>query len=140
MMIKKIYLAILPISLLAANMPPMPPMIPNIDMKPTPTASVKNATPQSCELLPPMVVFIPPPMEKMLNDCKNQLHLPKNEQVEKNILQGEYKKLKIKSISITEDFAQLYKIVITNDKKEIELFCNSNLSKCIKGEINNYGK
>lgn len=139
-MIKKIYLAILPISLLAANMPPMPPMIPNIDMKPTPSKSVKKTTPQSCELLPPMVVFIPPPMENMLNDCKNQLHLPKNEQVEKSILKGVYKNSKIKSISITEDFAQLYKIVLSENKKEIELFCNSTLSKCIKGEIISYDK
>jgi hypothetical protein len=122
-------------------MPPMPPMIPDIDVKTNSKKSDQKTTPKSCELLPPMVVFIPPPMENMLNDCKNQLNLPKKESVEEIIIKKRYKSSTLKSISITEGFTQLYTIELTDkNKKDITLFCNGSLSKCISGEIINYDK
>jgi len=97
----------------ALDMPPMPPMIPDVqkDIKTTQTKETKKSTmPSSCELIPPMVIFLPPPMEKELSNCKNQLHKPKKELVEKNLSKLLNKKIKVEKIEIVKKFNQLYKV------------------------------
>jgi len=70
----------------------------------------KPAMPKSCELIPPMVIFLPPPMEVEISKCKNELYKPKKEFAEKQLSKLFKKKTKIKSIEIVEKFNQLYKV------------------------------
>ena len=92
--------------LVGSQMPPMPPMIPSIDTK----KSVKSTMPKSCELIPPMVIFLPPPMEAELVKCKNNLHKPKKEFVEQQLSKLLRKNIKDKKIEIVKKFNQLYKV------------------------------
>lgn len=126
--------------LFAADMPPMPPMpLVNVEnSKPNETKSIKNveteqkkrknqvnqapAMPKECEVMPPMIVFLPPPMEEDLTLCKNALNKPKLENVKKV-----YKDAT--SVDIAEGFKELYKITLKNKK---ELYCNSTLSSCLE--------
>lgn len=90
----------------ALEMPPMPPMI---DAGKN-TKKEKRATPKSCDAIPPMVIFLPPPMEKDVVTCKNELFKPKKEFVEKQLSKLFKKKTTIQKIEIVEKFNQLYKI------------------------------
>jgi hypothetical protein len=101
-------------------MPPMPPMmnIPPVEKKSETKADKKvKQTPQECNLLPPMVVFLPPPMEKMLDECKNKLYIPKAPDGA--------------TVEAVEGFSMLYKVTSKAGVK----FCNKTLDKCIKGEL-----
>ena len=90
----------------ALDMPPMPPMMPtkHIEKKAT------NTTPKSCELIPPMVIFLPPPMEKELIKCKNEMNKPKKDFVQKQLSKLFKKKVIVNKIEIVKKFNQLYKI------------------------------
>ncbi len=88
---------------------PMPPMIPSLDTKQN-TNKKNSSIPKSCELIPPMVIFLPPPMEAELSKCKNELHKPKKEFVEKQLSKLFKKQVKVTKIEIVKKFNQLYKI------------------------------
>jgi len=125
---KKI-VALLPMFLLANNlmMPPMPPSMnlnehPKHQLKSRPDTKKKNVFPKECQTVPPMLIFMPPPLEKDLSTCKNKLFMPKKEIAQKKL------KLKIKKIEIVNGFNELYKI--TTDKKTI--YCNKDLTKCLE--------
>ena len=115
---KFLYSSIILTTLLnAIETPPMPPMMPqitpvknNIDTKQSSKKQQKKAIPKSCELIPPMVIFLPPPMEKELVNCKNNLHKPKKDFVEKQLSKLFKKKVKVQKVEIVEKFNQLYKI------------------------------
>ncbi|MBD3840778.1 MAG: hypothetical protein IE909_02655 [Campylobacterales bacterium] len=99
------------IALNAIEMPPMPPMIPMESTKSTQQQNVtKPSMPKSCELIPPMVIFLPPPMEAELVKCKNELFKPKIELVEKNLEKLLKKRVKVQKIEIVEKFTELYKV------------------------------
>lgn len=90
----------------ALDMPPMmPPMVPNIDV-----VEDKQQKPDSCAMIPPMVLFLPPPMEIELVNCKNKMGLPKKEFAEKQLSKLLKKDIKIDKIEIVKKFNQLYKI------------------------------
>ena len=101
----------------AVDMPPMPPMIPTLDTKKSvETKSNKKSTmPKSCELIPPMVIFLPPPMEAELINCKNKMFKPKKELVKKQLEKLFKKKIVVKKIEIVKKFNQLYKVTYNND-------------------------
>ncbi len=102
----------------AVDMPPMPPMIPtlkttksDINTQNKVQKAQKSTMPKSCELIPPMVIFLPPPMEKELANCKNNLHKPKKEFVEKQLAKlFKKKKITVTKIEIVKKFNQLYKV------------------------------
>ena len=98
----------------AMDMPPMPPMMPSTptkqDKQKDTKSTQKSTMPTSCELIPPMVIFLPPPMEKELTNCKNNMNKPKKDFVEKQLLKLLKKKTKVTKIEIVEKFNQLYKI------------------------------
>jgi len=127
---KKLVL-IFPFLLLAQNTPPMPPMPPMMAMpsqkqpakaKKRPDSKVKNTLPKECQIIPPMLIFMPPPLENDLNKCKNAMFKPTKEKVLKTL------KIKPKKIEAVEGFTGVYKI--TADKKI--LYCNKDLSKCFE--------
>jgi len=94
----------------ALDMPPMmPPMVPNIDVAKH-NKSIENKKPDSCAMIPPMVLFLPPPMEIELVKCKNQMGLPKKEFAQKQLSKLLKKDIKISKIEIVKKFNQLYKI------------------------------
>ena len=71
----KILLNLLAISTFmnAVDTIPMPPMIPSLDTKSNNISNKKSTIPKSCELIPPMVIFLPPPMQDELSKCKMSL-------------------------------------------------------------------
>lgn len=111
----------------ALEMPPMPPNI-SLDTSKKSNSIKKEdkKLPKSCELIPPMVIMLPPPMEKQLNQCKNELFKPKKEFVEKQLKKLLKKDIKVKTIESVEKFVQLYKVtynggvILTN--KEVNAF------------------
>lgn len=113
-------LSIASISILhAAEAPPMPPMPPMLK-------SPKAKTPSSCQLIPPMVIHLPPPMEKELTNCKNELYLPNKTLVQNNLSKLFKKQIKVQKIEIVPKFNQLYKVsydggvILTN--KSVDAF------------------
>ena len=119
--------------LYAVDMPPMPPMVPTMKNKTTHAQSTKkqkkSSMPKSCGLIPPMVLLLPPPMEKDLVKCKNDLYKPKKEFVAKQLAKlFKKKKVNVTKIEIMEDFNQLYKVFY--DKKVI--LVNKNVDAFIR--------
>ncbi len=91
----------------ALDMPPMPPMI---GEKKATKKSVHSDLPKSCELLPPMIFRLPPPMAKELTKCNNELNIPKATLVQKQLSIFLHRKVKITKIEILKSFNQLYKV------------------------------
>lgn len=102
-------LSIFTIFVNAVDTIPMPPMIPALDSKQN-TNNTKSTMPKSCELIPPMVIFLPPPMQVELSKCKNELYKPKKEFVEKQLSKLFNKKIQVSKVEIVKKFDQLYKI------------------------------
>ena len=98
----------------APPMPPMPPMFSTPAKTATQTVAKKQQTPDSCQLIPPMVIHLPPPMEKELVNCKNELFLPSKTLVEKNLSNLLKKQIKVEKIEIVAKFNQLYKITYSD--------------------------
>lgn len=81
--------------------------------------------PKECKTIPPMIIFLPPPMEKELIPCKNRVFLPSLKSVKKKFP-------KAVDVRPTKGFERLYAITLENNET---LFCNKELSRCIKGEL-----
>jgi len=122
----------------AMPMPPMPPALPVTNMNKNQQnhkeikanikkkeKKAKNVMPKECAVIPPMLIFMPPPLQNDLTKCKNRLFLPKLNVAKKVFAK---KGLKVKSVSIAEGFTELYK-VSTNKG---EFYCNKTLNKCFK--------
>jgi hypothetical protein len=125
---KKI-LAILTVSIYA-NAIEMPPAIPMLDLKADTKKETKQKSknPKECDMLPPMVVFLPPPMENMVNTCKNKLYIPSKQLAQKGLSKILKKDVKVTSVSIEKDFVQAYEI----SKKKDKYICNKTVTKCYK--------
>ena len=121
----------LPFIVLASNLLPVipsvpPPMPPAMNLKTKKTVkSNPNKLPKECDAIPPMILFLPPPLESSLNECKNKLFEPKLSFAKKIFAK---KHLKVKSVNIVKGFNELYEI--KTDKKTF--YCNKNLSKCFE--------
>ena len=116
------------LSLVASQMPPMPPMPPSLGGGVKHKSTKNTKTPKECDLLPPMVIFLPPPMEAQLDSCKNALYKPKKEFATKQLSKLFKKKIVIKSIKILKKFSKLYRI----EYKDGVVLCNSKVDACIK--------
>jgi len=128
---KKLLIAV-PFILLANQslmMPPMPPALPVNKNQNTTKVKHKEIKkpllPKECNIIPPMLIFMPPPLEDDLVKCKNKLFLPKLDIAKKIFAK---KHLKVKSVSVVDGFVELYKV--STDKGDF--YCNKNLSKCFK--------
>jgi hypothetical protein len=126
-------LFVMPLFLLAQNlsMPPMPPALPLNENKKIVNkqkkVQQKTTMPKECSVIPPMLIFMPPPLQEDLRKCKNKLFMP-NIDLAKRELSKKYKNIKIYNISIVDGFEELYKI---KTNKGI-LFCNKTVTKCFK--------
>jgi len=123
------------------GMPPMPPVFDEVKKnKSQENFTRKFVMPKSCKVLPQMIVFLPPPMEEDYNRCKNDLGYPYPEFADHQLKKMIKNPFVIKDVSILSDFKEVYKIELTEeiskDKSENRvLFCNSSVTKCIKGDI-----
>ena len=110
----------------------MPPMVPTLGATQKTTTTVKVATknevPSSCELVPPMIINLPPPLEDAVTKCKNERGIPKKEYVEQQLSKLMKKKIEVKSISIVPKFNQLYKVTY----KGGTILCNKSVDAFIK--------
>jgi len=115
--------------LIAQNTPPMPPMA-------GANNPIKNADklklPKECSTVPPMIIFLPPPLEEAYYQCKNSLYLPKKEDAETKLSKLLNEKIKITSIDVVNGFTELYGIEIVDSKNIVRsYYCNRFLTKCI---------
>ncbi len=132
--------------IMSSDMPPMPP---GFGAPPVPNAGQKNVKAKKtndfqkkiseikgCNSLPPMIIFLPPPMEKDLIACRNEYYKPSKAKAKKLISKMIGKDVKIKSISIEEGFREVYKIEYSAKRffmdKNFVKYCNSVLTKCLK--------
>jgi hypothetical protein len=136
---KKI-LFILPFFLFAENipMPPMPPALPlnqNNDVKvqknnnknKNEKRNTKVKMPKECSIIPPTLIFMPPPLEADLRKCKNKLFMPTINLAKKE-LSKKYKNIKIEKISVVDGFDELYAI---KTNKGV-FYCNKDVRKCFR--------
>jgi len=101
----------------ALDMPPMPPMMGSIGTTDS-NKSKETKKYDPCAVIPPMVLFLPPPMEAELSACKNKMGLPKKEFAQKQLSKLLKKKIIVTKIEIVEKFSELYKITY-NDNETI---------------------
>ncbi len=115
-------------ALVAGEMPPMPPMPPALGNGKQHKVKKQTKMPKECELLPPMVIFLPPPMEAQLDSCKNALYKPKKEFAQKQLSKILKKKVIVKSITILKKFSKLYRIEYNGGT----VLCNDRVDACIR--------
>jgi len=108
----------------ALSSPPIPPVLSMQKQKIS-----KKKIPKECKLLPPMIVFLPPPVEKELNECKNKLFKPEKDFAQKRLSKIFKKKIIVKAITILKKFSRLYRIRYNNNKI---VLCNDKISACIE--------
>lgn len=131
----------------SADMPPMPP---GFGASPMPgqvnRAVAKGKKPNTfkknlseipgCNSLPPMIIFLPPPMEKDLIACRNEYFKPTKAKAKEFISKLVGKDVTIKSVSIEEGFREVYKIEYSAKNiflnKDFTKYCNTALTKCLK--------
>jgi len=111
---KTILLSVVSLTLLNAMDKPMfPPMVPSLPThKASPHAKkAKAIVADSCNMIPPMILHLPPPMELALIKCKNESNMPTKALVEKRLSGLLKKKVKVIKIEIVKKFNQLYKVI-----------------------------
>jgi len=96
------------------------------ELNPKPLSKPKLELPKECKTIPPMIIFLPPPMEKELIPCKNVVFKPSIKRIQKKF------KNKIKTIEITPGFERVYTLIFENNET---LFCNKEITQCIKGNL-----
>ena len=112
----------------------MPPAIPSIGLTPKSKLKTENKmdkTKDSCKIIPPMLIHLPPMLEKDLDICKNKLYLPSKNIAEKKLKKMLKKDIKVKKISILNGFSMLYKV----ESNEGVFYCNRYISKCLTPNI-----
>lgn len=117
-------------ALQAADTSFMPPMVPSLGTAHNttkPKSSTKTKV-SSCDLVPPMIINLPPPLEDAVTKCKNERGLPKKAFVEKQLSKLFKKKIVVKKIEIVPKFNQLYKITY----KGGTILCNKSVDAFIK--------
>jgi hypothetical protein len=127
---KKIFCFLLPFLLFAQNvpMPPMPPAFTSNKNESVKTSKkVKNKLPKECSIIPPMLIFMPPPLEEDLRKCKNKLFMPSVD-VAKKELSKKYKNIEINDVFIVEGFDEVYEIKTNKGN----FYCNKTVTKCFK--------
>ena len=113
---KKLALLFLSIYLFASSQTPPPPPV-NVHKK-----AKKLTLPKECKTIPPMIIFLPPPMEKELIACKNAVFKPRLGYIQKKIKDA----IKVEPF---KGFERVYKITLKNKKT---LLCNKTITICIE--------
>ena len=115
---------------------PMPPMPPTMNIQNSgkkslpqkPSSKKNNTMPKECEIIPPMLIFMPPPLEKDLRKCKNRIYQPKKNIAQKQLAKLLKKKIQVVSIKPVDGFSQVYEI----DTPKEKYYCNKDITKCFQ--------
>ncbi len=125
---KKVLFFTLPLMLFASEMPPMPPGF--FETKKETTTEIpkekekkdvkvrKSPFPEECDVLPPMLFSLPPPMQADMDKCTAALYRPSNENLMKAlyVLEGGVD-VEIISVEEAEGFKQIYEVKYKLAKK-----------------------
>ena len=140
-------------SLIANEMPPMPPGFFNTketNVKEVEAKEVKKAKetvkkvkrnifPKECDALPPMLYNFPPPMQADMDKCTAKMNKPSNELLVKQLSKLESSSIELISVKETKNFKRVYevkyKLSKQKDKKLNEKIVYSN-SKATKFFVN----
>ena len=121
---KYLLFAALVVYVFGANIP-TPPSMPSL-MQPK-----KVDKKDSCQIIPPMLIHIPPMLEDDLDRCKNRLYLPTKDMASKRLKEMLKRDVKVKNVSYVEGFSMLYKIETDNGV----FYCNRKLDRCLAFNI-----
>lgn len=81
----------------------------------------------SCKIIPPMLMHLPPMLEDDLDRCKSSLYVPSAKSSKKSLSKMLKRSVEIKSIEAIEGFSMLYKI-----ESNAGIFvCNRKVDRCI---------
>ena len=108
----------------------MPPMVPTLGSANNATAPAVQAKPTlgSCDIIPPMIINLPPPLEDAVAKCKNERDMPKKEFVQEQLSKLFGKKTEVKTIESVEKFNQLYRVTYDGGV----ILCNKSVDAFIK--------
>lgn len=130
---------ILTTALMASDMPPMPPGMGSDTQKNEQTKEQPQkkapSMPKECANLPPMVVFLPPPMEAELVGCKNAIYKPPLKAADAMVKKLYNEDAKALSVTPAEGFERIYAIEYSYKGKQRTLYCNKQLERCIYGSV-----
>lgn len=96
----------------------MPPPVPNID--------ATQKLPKECEAIPPMIYQLPPPLEAMVQSCKNELYKPDISKI-KGVFGKGIQNVSIKKL---DGFSKMYEVVFVSKDKKMVRYCNGDISYC----------
>ncbi|WOE69424.1 hypothetical protein RZR97_09945 [Hydrogenimonas thermophila] len=117
---------------LIAGSIPMPPSMPSIALKNDIKGDKKkDKTNDSCKVIPPMLIHLPPMLENDLDKCKNSLYKPTKKVAESKLKKLLKKDVKVSKITSLEGFSMLYKI----ETNVGNFYCNRNVDKCLTSYI-----
>ena len=125
---KKIITAFIVASLssaLFAGAPQVPPM--------PPAFTKAHKYPKSCESIPKMIVFLPPPMEREFIQCKNDLNMPTVAEATRFVMKHFGRNFSSLSVKLAEGFYQLYEVNFKLNGKNKKIYVNGQLTKYIDG-------
>lgn len=114
---------------------PMPPMPPEV-IHPSKRAPEPNMNKEGdpCKAVPPMIIFLPPPLAKARAECLLKRQKPSMEEAKRLFAQKLKSDVDITSIKGIEGFDNLYRFDIIIGKMRTRLFCDAQLQQCIQGE------
>lgn len=115
---------------------PMPPAMPSIALKKDVAKDVKKSTKKeksnnACKIIPPMLVHLPPMLEKDLDKCKNSLYMPDTSVAEKRLRDILKKDVKVSKVSTVKGFSMLYKI----ESDSGDFYCNRYVDRCLTSSM-----
>lgn len=112
------------------SMPPSMPVIPvdkDIVKNDVKKSAKKEQSNDACKIIPPMLVHLPPMLEKDLDKCKNSLYMPSIRVAEKRLQDMLKRKVKVRKVSALKGFSMLYKI----ESNTGDFYCNRYVDRCI---------
>ena len=112
---------------------PMPPMPPGMT-KPSKDQTAAAQRHDVCAEVPPMIIFLPPPLAKARAECLLQKQKPSHEEVKRRLSQKLKSDVSVTKIEGVEGFENLYRIDFYIGEMNTTLFCDRQLQHCIQGE------
>jgi len=125
---KKLFFILAMSSFIVASEIDMPPSIPMLKAQQQKVDTNETPKVNSCDMIPPMLHMLPPPLQGELDNCVNTKNQPTVQMVIEYLLKNKmkYKTLTIKPAS---DFVRLYEVDLGN--KRI-IYCNEKVTKCFE--------
>lgn len=129
-------------SLIASEMPPMPPgFFDSVDTKVGNTKKAEEEVvkkvkrrifPKECDALPPMLYNFPPPMQVDMDKCTAKLFEPKSETLLKQLSKLEGASVEIISVKESDNFKRVYEVkykIIDNKEKKFKVLNDKKLDE-----------